>query len=294
MKQVTVISGKGGTGKTSFVAAFANLSGASVVADCDVDAANLHLILGPVAQRAEPEAFKSGYGAVLDPDRCRGCGQCARACRFGALRIDERGKAGLNPLLCEGCGVCVDVCPRNALTLVEKTAGELFVSETRFGPLVHGRLGIGQSASGKLVAQVRARARELAGDEGRQLILVDGSPGLGCPVIASLSGVDAAVIVSEPTVAGLHDLERVLRLCSHFGVKPFVVVNKWDLNPEMAERLEKVGRSHGAEVLGRVGFTRVFTEAMIHGRTVVEYAPESAVASELRAVWQKLAEAVQV
>lgn len=213
MKQIAVVSGKGGTGKTSFVAAFANLSGSLVVADCDVDAANLYLVLKPTSERAKPETFRSGYEAIFNPDRCSGgCRVCVTVCRFGALTMGGEGKPEVNHLLCEGCGVCVDICPRHALELAEKTTGELFASETRFGPLVHGKLGIGQSASGKLVSQVRTRAREIAVNDGREFILIDGSPGVGCPVIASLSGADAAVVVTEPTVSGLHDLQRVLAL----------------------------------------------------------------------------------
>ncbi len=292
MKQIAVVSGKGGTGKTSVVAAFMHLSGSAVAADCDVDAANLHLILTPTAERARPELFKSGYEAVASTGGCLNCEKCVRACRFDALRMTAGGKAKVNGFLCEGCGACVDACPRQVLRLVEKTAGELFVSTMRFGPLVHGSLDIGQSASGKLVALVRARAREIAVTDGRDLILIDGPPGVGCPVIASLTGVDAALVVAEPTVSGLHDLERVLALCGHFGVRPMVVVNKWDLNPEMAEKLEETGRQGGAEVLGRVGFDGTFPEALAAGQTILEYAPQSAAAVALKAVWEKLKEGV--
>lgn len=235
MKQITIISGKGGTGKTSFVAAFAGLAGGAVVADCDVDAADLHLLLKPLSQRRQPEVLKAGYEMVLQPERCSGCGRCIEVCRFGAVRletVDDRHRRKLlkfDPFQCEGCGCCADVCPEEAIGLREKTAGQVFVSNTRFGPMVHARLGIAQASSGKLVTLVRNRAREIADSDGRDLVLVDGSPGVGCPVIASLSGVNAAVIITEPTVSGLHDLQRVAGLCEHFKVRAFVVVNKWDV-----------------------------------------------------------------
>ncbi|HHW15429.1 MAG TPA: 4Fe-4S binding protein [Firmicutes bacterium] len=302
MKQIAVISGKGGTSKTSFTAAFSALAGSVVAADCDVDAANLHLIVGPTADREKPERFWSGYQAIVTLGACVGaeaCGECARVCRFDAVRwrtgVDAKAgaeaKAEIDPLLCEGCGACVDVCPADALKLAAKAVGELYVSQTRFGPLVHGRLDVGQAASGKLVAQIRAKAREIAAREGQEVILIDGSPGVGCPVIASLTGVDAALAVAEPSVSGLHDLGRVLDLCRHFGVRASVVINKWDLNPEVAEKLEEIGRQAGAETVGRVGFHGVFAEALAAGQTILEYAPHSAAAAELRTVWEKIKEA---
>ena len=215
VEQISVISGKGGTGKTSIVAAFACIQQNLILADCDVDAADLHLLVAGTQGGSETEAFRSGYKAVVDPDHCVGCGKCLEVCRFHAVDIilspglEWNDRAHIVELMCEGCGCCVDECPKGAVALRENISGDLSVSPSRFGTLVHARLNPGEGSSGKLVTRVRKKANEIAAREGAELILIDGSPGIGCPVIASVIGTDGALIVTEPTVSGLHDLIRI-------------------------------------------------------------------------------------
>jgi len=293
MNELLVISGKGGTGKTSLLAAFAILAERAVLADCDVDAADLHLILAPDIRRQEP--FRAGHLAAIRQDACTGCGKCATACRFHAVR-ETSGTPGhrhyrIEPLSCEGCGVCLRVCPHDAIAFPENECGTWSVSDTRAGPMVHARLHPGGENSGKLVATVREQAKALAKADGAELLLVDGPPGIGCPVIASLSGVDLALIVTEPTPSGEHDLKRVLDLTRHFGIAAAVCVNKWDLNPEQTERIEALAERRGATSVGRVGYGPAFTRAQIAGKSIVE-AGESAEADAVRAVWERTLEAL--
>jgi len=250
MRELVVISGKGGTGKTSLLASLAVLAGRAVLADCDVDAADLHLVLAPAVRRRE--RFRSGNEAVILPQRCNGCGKCAELCRFGAVQKDGEAGYRIEATACEGCGVCVSHCPQAAIEFPERTCGEWFVSDTRCGPMVHARLRPAAENSGKLVAAVRQEARRLAVEGGFPWLLVDGPPGIGCPVISSVTGASAVLAVSEPTVSGEHDLARVLELCRHFGLPAAVCVNKWDLNPGMAGRIEEQARTGGAQVLGRI------------------------------------------
>ena len=293
IEQISVISGKGGTGKTSYVAAFACIQPDVVLADCDVDAANLHLLVASGQKNDETIPFTSGYKAMVDPDVCTGCGKCVEVCRFHAVRFeggagaDSRAKAQIEDLACEGCGCCADECPAAAISLRENTAGELFVSPTRFGTLIHARLTPGQGTSGKLVARVREKAVDIAGEKGAELILIDGSPGIGCPVIASLSGADGALIVTEPTVAGLHDLIRVADLCDHFKIPTYAVINKCDINLELADRIQEQCRDRRVEVLGSVPFDPVFVNALTAGVTVMEY-DDSEVARNIKGIWSAL------
>lgn len=289
MNELVVISGKGGTGKTSVVASFAALANDAVLADCDVDAADLHLVLNPVIEgRGE---FKSGHEAVIRQQDCVRCGGCLAHCRFEAVKMD--GKAAgeatftIDPVSCEGCGVCVRFCPVKAIDFRERACGEWFVSTTRFGPMVHARLGIAAENSGKLVSLVRKGAREIAQVQAKPLILVDGPPGIGCPVIASVTGATAVLAVTEPTLSGEHDLERVLALTQHFGMRATVCVNKWDINPNAAERIERRAAALGAVIVGRIPYDRAVTDAQVQGKTVVEHGDGPA-ARGIRQTWEKL------
>lgn len=303
MNELVVISGKGGTGKTSVAAALAVLAERPVVADCDTDAADLHLVLEPEV-RARHE-FRSGLEARILPEACRGCGACADACRYDAIRArgpavtmppsndaTTRGHGRLRQLLevdpfsCEGCGVCRLVCPAHAIEMEERICGEWMVSDTRCGPMVHARLGVGGENSGKLVSVVRREARRIATETGRETIIVDGPPGLGCPVIASIGGATRVLVVTEPTVAGAHDLDRVLALARHFEVPAAVCVNRWDLNGEMAERIEAQARRSGAQVAGRIRYDRAVSQAQVQRRAVTEL--DAPVADDLRRVWGEL------
>ncbi len=290
MKQLAVISGKGGTGKTTLAAAFAQLAHPAVLADCDVDASNLPLLLEPIGETTS-EPYVGGFYAEVDVDLCEKCGQCKAACRFDAIDYDP--SAPDIPVIdfyaCEGCGLCVDLCPVNAIRLVDRVAGTLYVSRMRYGPMIHAELGIAEGTSGKLVSVVRNRARELAEKEGLELIIIDGSPGIGCPVIASVTGTDALVIVTEPSVSGLHDLERVAELANHFGIPALVVVNKWDLNEEMAGQIEDTAKAIGVDIAGRIPFDRAFVDAMVNAKTILEYS-EGRAAESVTELWLKIRE----
>ncbi|NQT10111.1 MAG: P-loop NTPase [Desulfobacteraceae bacterium] len=282
MRELVVLSGKGGTGKTSLTSAFASLSKNSVLCDADVDASDLHLLMAPdIKQRTD---FKGGGIAVINPDQCTGCGLCMEVCRFDAVKEGFK----VDEIECEGCGVCVDLCPERAIDFPIKTCGEWYISETRFGPMVHARLGIAEENSGKLVVLVRQEAKKLAESKNIDLILTDGPPGIGCPVIASLGGATALIIVTEPTVSGLHDMERVTQLATNFKVPCMVCVNKADLNPEQAEAIEKLARKKNLSVLGRIPFDPVFTESMIQGKNIIEYKNDSKISLIVREIWNQI------
>lgn len=281
MKELVVISGKGGTGKTSVVAAFAALAGQVVLCDADVDAADLHLVTHPQVVQTHP--FVAGHEAVIDPARCTGCGLCLDWCRFGA--IDP--SLWIEPLLCEGCKVCAQLCPAQAVDFLEKTCGHWYLSETPHGPMVHARLGIAEENSGKLVTLVRRVAREIAENRHIDLLLTDGPPGVGCPVIASIGNADTVLAVAEPTVSGRHDVERVLRLAAHFRIPAAVCVNKWDLHPEAAESIARDVQERGAVFVGRIPFDPAVTQAQVAGRSLVEYG-ESEATRAIREVWERL------
>ena len=289
MKELVIISGKGGTGKTSITASFATLAKNAVLADCDVDAADLHLILRPETQQTHP--FYSGHKAVVRQPDCVGCGLCQALCRFEAVK-EIGGIFRIDPASCEGCGVCVHFCPAKAIDFPERLCGEWFLSKTRYGTMVHARLGIGAENSGKLVSTVRSQAKQVATAIQADWILVDGPPGTGCPVIASLTGADAVLAVTEPTLSGQHDLLRVLELTRHFQIPAFVCVNKWDINPAMTATIEAAATSVGATVLTRIPYDKSITEAQINGQSVVEYSDGTA-SQFIQTLWEKLCQLLQ-
>jgi MinD superfamily P-loop ATPase len=287
VKELVIISGKGGTGKTSIAASFAALADNAVFADCDVDAADLHLILDP-SVRSLTE-FSSGHEAVIRGDDCTACGECFDVCRFDAvIKSESDGEPyRVDPLSCEGCGVCVWSCPVGAIDFPECVCGEWYVSDTRFGPMVHARLGIAAENSGKLVSIVREQAKKLAAGQNRELILVDGPPGIGCPVIASITGSDAVVVITEPTLSGGHDLDRVMELANHFKIPAYVCINKWDINAGMAEKIEENAAARGGIVVGRIPYDKEVTTAQIQGKSVVEHGTGPAVKA-INAIWEQL------
>ena len=295
MRELVVISGKGGTGKTSIVASLACLAGKVVVADCDVDAADLHLVIEP--RIVERRQFSGGSTARIMPGHCIGCGKCEELCRFDAIFYDGPGNGRVSktyrvdPIACEGCGVCAHFCEEGAIEFTPTVNGEWFVSETRCGPMVHARLGIAQENSGKLVSLVRQEAKKIAVRREIGLVLIDGSPGIGCPVIASITGADLVLVVTEPTPSGLHDLDRVLELTSHFGVKTLVCVNKWDLNAEQSSEIEARARRAGADPVGRIGYDPAVTRAQIAKQAVVEYQSDgTGAAAAIEGLWTRISE----
>ncbi|MFP4106155.1 MAG: ATP-binding protein [Phycisphaerae bacterium] len=296
MKELTIISGKGGTGKTSIVASFAALARRAVLADCDVDAADLHLVLQPRVLRTAD--FSGGKQAQINPQSCVACGKCAELCRFDAIRFDGPGNGAIDktfrvdPIACEGCGVCAWFCPAGAVRFDSVVNGQWFVSETRHGPMVHAALGIAEENSGKLVSTVRAEARQIATDHELEMVIVDGSPGVGCPVIASVTGADLVLIVTEPTLSGKHDLQRVADLTEHFGIPAMVCINKWDLNPELAEDIEQQAVARGLRLAGRVRYDPAVTRAQIAGQSVVEHADDGS-SADVRTLWAAVESAIR-
>lgn len=281
MKQLAIISGKGGTGKTSIAAAFAAIAKKSVTADCDVDAADLHLLLSPHTDCVHELA--GGLKSVIDLKICTECDLCRELCRFEA--IDEH--FVIDPFRCEGCGVCADHCPVQAVSMNRQKAGDWFESTTRFGPMIHARLGIAQENSGKLVASVRQRAIEIAREKGIDLIITDGPPGIGCPVISSITGTDMVLAVTEPTPSGIHDLKRVLELARHFKVPAAICVNKADLHLEHSEAVAAFSDGLGVKFLGGIPFDHTITGAMMAGKTVPEFG-ESKALSAIEKIWNEV------
>jgi MinD superfamily P-loop ATPase len=290
MKQMVILSGKGGTGKTSVAAALAHLASQEMriaLADADVDAANVELVLRPT--RLEEHAFMGGQVAIIDPDRCTLCGRCHEVCRFDAVVPGEDCEAyRIDPLACEGCASCVYQCPQQAIHAQEQQAGLWFRSDTRFGPLFHAHLFAGQENSGKLVTMVKQQGRLLALDEGRDLLLVDGPPGIGCPVIAASSGADLALLGAEPTVSGIHDLERILATVNHFRVPALVCINKADLNPGHTTAIEAFCAAGAIELVGKLPYDSVVTKAIVQGQPVTAYRSEGLMAAALRQMWVRI------
>ncbi|MGC8667345.1 MAG: 4Fe-4S binding protein [Chthonomonadales bacterium] len=284
MKELVVLSGKGGTGKTSFAAAFVNLAGRCAITDCDVDAADLHLVLAPEVQ--ETVAFAESSVAVVDPHRCGQCGLCMELCRFGAIRPNDRFIPQVDPFACEGCRVCARFCPAGAVSMREVENGVWFRSKTRFGPFFHARLRAGAENSGRLVELLRRHGREAAEDEGLELLITDGPPGVGCPAISAVTGSAYAVLIAEPTVSGVHDLERIAAVVGQMGIPAGVVVNEADLNMAVADQIERWAAAGGLDVLGRVPYDPLFTRAQIEGRSIVEY--DGGASRAVERVWQNV------
>ncbi len=275
MKEIVVISGKGGTGKTSIVASFAALTKNAVLADCDVDAADLHLILEPDTKQTHD--FSGGKLASIITAKCIGCGKCEEVCNFDAALFN--GPANdviektytIDSIACEGCKVCVEFCPVDAIEFEDAVNGQWFISDTRFGPMVHAKLGIAQENSGKLVSLIRKEAKRIATEQNRDLIIVDGSPGIGCPVIASITGANLVLAVTEPTISGQHDLDRVIKLTEHFKIPTAVCINKYDINVKIAEAIERKTNERDLKVIGRIAYDTAVTKAQLAAKSIVEY-----------------------
>ena len=284
IREIAIVSGKGGTGKTSLAACFAALSSNAVFADCDVDAADLALLLK--ARRLSSELFAASKKARVDDSKCVLCRRCAEVCRYLAIEIRE-GSLNIDDFSCEGCRACYYSCPVAAITMESVVSGEWYLSDSPYGPLVHGRLSPGEENSGKLVTLVRNRARDLAQEQGRDLVIIDGPPGIGCPVIASISGVRLALVVTEPSLSGLHDMERVLDVIRHFGAVPAVCINRYDLHLDTSEIIERRCDSLGIPVLGRIPYDRAVVDALVQGIPVVEYSG-AGVTGTIREIWERM------
>ena len=280
MKELVVLSGKGGTGKTTIVGAFAALAESKVLCDCDVDAADLHLLLHP--ELREENEFRSGQTAHIDEHKCTQCGLCQDMCRFDAIH-----NFTVSDAFCEGCGFCSQICPEEAIIMEENLSGQWFVSDTSHGPMVHARLGIAEDNSGKLVEIVRTQAKRLAEEQGLELAITDGPPGIGCPVISSIAGADLVLIITEPTLSGMHDLERVAGVCEHFQIPALVCVNKYDINEENTRQIDLMCGELGIEVISKIPFDNIVTEALIHCKSVIEYS-NGQTARQIDAMWQSV------
>ncbi|MCK4887708.1 MAG: ATP-binding protein [Planctomycetes bacterium] len=291
MKELVVISGKGGTGKTSIVASFAKLAENAIFADCDVDAADLHLVLEPTVKQTSD--FSGGKQASIVASKCIGCGKCKDLCKFDAINLDGPandlvGKTyTVDRVSCEGCKVCVEFCPVDAIEFKDSINGQWFISDTRFGTMVHARLGIAEENSGKLVSLIRKEAKKIAEQQNKDLVIVDGSPGIGCPVIASITGADLVLVITEPTLSGKHDLSRVADLAAGFNMSVLVAINKYDLNPDMANEIQEYANQRNIKVVGKIRYDKAFTKAQIARTSVVEYT-SGAVAEDIKALWRNV------
>lgn len=285
MKQLVIISGKGGTGKTIISASFATLAQNKVMADCDVDASNLYLLLHPELQ--ETHSFTGGMKPHLDLEKCTGCANCIDVCRFSAIKESNDGKIVIDSISCEGCAVCSYICPEEAIEMEENISGQWFISRTKYGPFVHARLGIGEENSGKLVTEVRKKAKDIAEENDMDFVIIDGPPGIGCPVIASLSGTDIALVVTEPTLSGIHDMERVIHVAHHFRTQTACCINKFDLNPRLSNQIEDWCRNNSVPLVGKIPYDEKITKSMVQGIPFPEYS-ENSVSKDIRKMWQRL------
>ncbi len=281
MKELVVISGKGGTGKTSIVASLAQLAQEKVMVDCDVDASDLHLILRPeITQKTE---FVGGRQPFIDRDKCTSCSECLELCRFDAISDDFE----INRIACEGCGVCAYFCPEKAIQMRDKISGEWYISDTRYGPMVHAMLGIAEANSGKMVSHIRKESKKIAKENNYELIICDGSPGIGCPVIASITGANILLIVVEPSVSGIHDMKRVHELAQHFNIKSMLCINKFDLSNEITKEIESYCSEKGIEIVAKIPYDIDFTKAQLKEKSIVEYSHGKA-SQEVRMMWGKI------
>ncbi len=286
MKEITILSGKGGAGKTSVAAAIASLAKNTVFCDNDVDAADLHLIFNPEIK--ETYDFDSGTVAVINPEICTNCGLCEEHCHFDAIHSNSSEQLEVNPLQCEGCRLCERICPENAIESIHNLNNQWFVSDTRFGTLVHAKMGPGEENSGKLVTQVRQKAREIATKTNAEFIINDGPPGIGCSAIASVTGADAVLLVIEPTLSGLHDAQRLVELVNTFNIPLLAVINKFDINKEITRKVEDYLIKNNIPLIGNLPFDTKMVESMVHGKTIVEYVPEENISKEFYSIWDKI------
>lgn len=277
--EIAIISGKGGTGKSSISAAFATLSQQVILADCDVDAANLYILFNPTHE--EEQIFVSGQKAVIDYNKCRNCGSCLDSCRFGAISLSD-GEIVISDILCDGCKLCSRICPFEAINMENEDKSRMYAGSFRNGKMVYGRLSPGEENSGKLVNMVRNKAKQLSKDHQLETIIIDGPPGIGCSAISTITGVDHVVIVTEPTISGLHDMKRALEITSNFKLKTWVLVNKSDLNTDLTHQIEAYCQQKNIVVAGKFPFDRLVVDAMVNCKSIVEYAPDSDVAKMIR------------
>jgi len=286
MDEITILSGKGGTGKTTLTAALTSIAENAVFCDNDVDAANLHLILQPKVK--EEHSFDSGWVVSINEEKCTGCGICQDYCRFNAIHYNEKEKIEINPFQCEGCRLCERVCPMQAITSIKNKNNYWYVSDTRFGPFVHAKMGPGEENSGKLVTQVRKKAAEIARNTNAKFIINDGPPGIGCPVIASLTNTNKVIMVIEPTLSGLHDAQRLVDLVRMFNIQIYAVINKYDINEKVTRNIEKYLLDNTISIIGKIPFHNDLVKAMIYKKTIVEYNPESEITEVMRSIWEKI------
>ncbi|NQU86748.1 MAG: P-loop NTPase [Mariniphaga sp.] len=286
MKEITILSGKGGAGKTSVAAAIASIAQNAVFCDNDVDAADLHLIFNPEIK--ESYDFDSGTVAVIDTEICTNCGLCEEHCHFDAIHLNSSEQLEVNPFQCEGCRLCERICPENAIESVHNLNNHWYVSETRFGTLVHAKMGPGEENSGKLVTEVRRKAKEIATGIKADYIINDGPPGIGCSAIASVTGTDAVLLVIEPTLSGLHDAERLVELVNSFNIPVFAVINKFDINTEITNKVENYLIENKIPLVGSLPFDTKMVESMVHRKTIIEYVPEENISREFYSIWDKI------
>ncbi|RPH31292.1 MAG: (4Fe-4S)-binding protein [Bacteroidales bacterium] len=283
--EIAVISGKGGTGKSSISAAFATLNTKVVVADCDVDAANLYLLFNPTHE--SEDVYIAGHKAIIDYNLCNNCGICANHCRFDAINFIED-KITITETSCDGCFLCSRICPTKAISMVRNDKSRMYSGSFRNGKMVYGRLSPGEENSGKLVNMVREKAKQVAKENGIETIILDGPPGIGCPVISTITGVDKVLIVTEPTISGLHDMQRTVKIVQKFNLKPYLIINKYDLNPEMSLDIYEWSFNNGLEVIGHLPFDPQMVDSMVHGKTIIEWRPNSDISKKINLIWSKI------